>query len=181
MSNDAEPPVYSVAELNTLVNNALTTHIGSVLVEGEVTGFMLRQGRWATFDLRDPESSINCFVIRQKLHTGIEDGMRVRILGSPRIYVPYGKYSLNVTALQPVGEGALRRAYELLKRRLEAEGIFGKQHKRVPPAFPESIGLITSAEGAALGDVRRISTYTGTRCSSRKARCGIRSQGHRIF
>ncbi|MBI4032449.1 exodeoxyribonuclease VII large subunit [Candidatus Berkelbacteria bacterium] len=156
MNRSAEPPVYSVTEFNELVNAALTEHVGSVLVEGEISGLTIRQNRWVSFDLKDQTSTLNCFAVRYRIGIPLEDGMRVRILGTPRIYVPYGKYSFNVMAIEPIGEGAFRRAYELLLKTLEVEGLFASEHKQPIPRFPTSIGIITSPDGAALGDVRRI-------------------------
>lgn len=156
MSHAANPPVYSVTAFNELVNEALAEQVGTVLVEGEVSGYTVRQGKWASFDLKDPTSTVNCFAPVFRIGVPLEDGLRVRILGMPRIYIPYGKYSLTVTAVEPVGAGALRRAYELLLKKLQGDGLFAPEHKLPILRLPASIGLITSPDGAALGDVRRV-------------------------
>ena len=154
--NKVKPPVYTVTSFNELVNEVLTERVGPVLVTGEVSGVTLRRGRWLTFDLKDERSVVNCFAVQARIGIALEDGMTVKILGAPRIYVPYGKYSLNVQAVEPVGTGSLKRAYELLIQRLRTEGLFDPDHKQPLPQFPETIGIITSGEGAALHDVRRI-------------------------
>jgi len=82
--------------------------------------------------------------------------MRVQILGYPKVYERFGKFSVNVEAVEPVGEGALAKAYALLKLQLEKEGLFDLSRKRALPRFPKKIGLITSGEAAAYGDFLRI-------------------------
>lgn len=156
MSYVAEPPVYSVEQCNELVNQVLAAEIGPILVEGEITGLQIKRGQWVTFDLKDSASVINCFASVYKVGRSFTNGMLVRVLARPRIYVPYGKYSLSVEAVKPVGAGALQQAYELLYAQLEREGLFQAVHKQAIPPYPESIGLITSPEGAALDDVRTV-------------------------
>jgi exodeoxyribonuclease VII large subunit len=82
--------------------------------------------------------------------------MEVKVFGNPRIYVPYGKYSFTVQRVEPVGEGALRRAFELTKKKLHDEGLFSPQHKKEIPRFPKLIGIVTSEEAAAYTDFLRI-------------------------
>lgn len=151
-----EPIVYSVQAFNELVNQALDEHIGTVLVEGEITGFRVNRQQWVTFDLKDASSIVNCFASVYKIGTAFENGMMVRVLAKPRIYVPYGKYSLTIEAIRPVGSGAIQKAYALLVQTLTAEGLFAPEHKKPLPSFPERVGIITSPEGEALHDVRKI-------------------------
>lgn len=147
-------PVLSVTELNTLVNEALGRMY--VWVKGEISGFKISQNKWVTFDLKDAGSKINCFMTKYQMDVPLEDGMEVKVLGMPRVYVPYGKYSFTVQRVEPVGEGALRRAFELTKAKLEAEGLFAPEHKKPIPRFPRTIGLVTSLEAAAYTDFLRI-------------------------
>jgi len=86
----------------------------------------------------------------------LEDGMRVVVKGYPKVYERFGQFKLNVQEATPVGEGALAKAYQLLKKKFEEEGLFDDSHKRVLPRFPERIGLITSRDAAAFGDFVRI-------------------------
>ena len=152
----AEPVVYSVHEFNERVNQTLDEQIGTVLVEGEITGFRVVRQQWVTFDLKDESSIVNCFASVYKIGAAFENGMTVRVLAKPRIYVPYGKYSLTIEAIQPIGSGAIQKAYALLVQKLTAEELFADQHKKSLPLFPERIGIITSPEGEALHDVRKI-------------------------
>jgi exodeoxyribonuclease VII large subunit len=149
----------SVAEYLKLVNDTLRLiPSDQVVVEGEVSDYRVAQGKWVSFDLKDEtqEAVLKCFMTTWQLKTAIEDGMRVQVKGSPKVYERFGTFKLNVDSLELVGEGALRRSYELLKKKLEAEGLFDVSRKRELPRFPQRIGLITSRDAAAYGDFLRI-------------------------
>lgn len=126
------------------------------LVEGELTGYSVSQGKWAFFSLKDDASVVGCFMPVWKLRHAVEDGMSVRVAGVPRVYERSGKFSIVVEALEPAGEGSLKRAFELLKAKLEGEGLFAPARKRAIPRFPERIGLIASGESAAYSDFLQI-------------------------
>lgn len=128
-----------------------------VFVEGEVTGFKgITQGKWLWFKLKDEAGVIECFSTVWKVRQPIEDGMKVRIHGGPKVFNRSGKFVIDVDALEPVGEGALRRAFELLKKKLEADGLFAPERKRPLPRFPDRIGLIASASSDAYADFLKI-------------------------
>jgi exodeoxyribonuclease VII large subunit len=147
--------VFSVSEFIAAVNAAVAF---PVVVEGEVSGFNVSQGRWVFFDLKDEkvESKVNCFMPVYRLKTSLEDGMRVRVYGTPKIHERSGRFSITVDRVELVGEGALKRAFELLFKKLETEGLFAEARKRAIPKFPERIGLIASRESAAYSDFMRI-------------------------
>jgi len=147
--------VFSVSEFVNEINALLAF---PVAIEGEVSGFSVNQGRWVFFSLKDEkeEAIAPCFMVLQNLKTQIEDGMRVRVYGSPRVHPKSGKFSVTVERVEPVGEGALKRAFELMRKKLESEGLFAYDRKRAIPRFPEHIGLIASRESAACGDFKRI-------------------------
>ena len=147
--------VFSVSEFVNEVNALLAF---PVAIEGEVSGFSVNQGKWVFFDLKDEkeEALAPCFMVAWKLKTPIEDGMRVRVYGSPRIHPKSCKFSVTVERVEPVGEGALKRAFELMRKKLESEGLFAYERKRALPRFPEHIGLVASRESAACGDFIRI-------------------------
>jgi exodeoxyribonuclease VII large subunit len=154
-----EEKVISVHEYLILVNESLKLTIPPfIAVEGEVSDFRLSQGKWVSFDLKDEEeeSVLKCFMTVWQMKIPLEDGMRVVIKGYPKVYERYGQFKMNVQEAVPVGEGALAKAYVLLKKKLEDEGLFADSHKRTLPRFPERIGLITSREAAAFGDFVRI-------------------------
>ncbi|MDO8558433.1 MAG: exodeoxyribonuclease VII large subunit [bacterium] len=147
--------IYTVAELSNFVNAELSEVM--VRVRGEVCDFKRSQnGKFIYFDLKDEAARMNCFIMAFQLRTELEDGMEVLVTGSPGLYVPYGKYTFRVKSIEPVGEGALKRAFEIMRRKLEAEGLFLPERKKTLPRFPERIGLITSREAAAYSDFLRI-------------------------
>jgi len=149
-------PILSVSEFIEYVNLALGGR--QVTVEGEITGFRISQGKWAFFDLKDDQSIVNCFAVAYRLEHALEDGMKIRASGVPRVYGKSGKFSITVDRIELAGIGALKRAFELTKAKLEKEGIFAVERKRLLPRFPLRIGLIASRESAAYTDFMRILT-----------------------
>lgn len=125
-------------------------------VEGEVCDLHISQGKWMYFSLKDEAAIVNCFAMLFRIKTPIEEGMKVRVWGVPRIYPKFGKFSINVEIVEPSGEGALKRAFELLKKKLEADGLFDPARKRRLPRFPEKIALVTSADAAAYTDFIKV-------------------------
>lgn len=146
--------IFTVSEINALVNQYLQQI--QVTVQGEVSGFKTSQGKWIFFDLKDEKSVLPCFFILSRLQFPVEDGMEIKIKGRPGIYSQSGRYTFRVDSVEPVGEGALKRAFELTKAKLEKEGLFDPQYKKPLPRFPQTIGLITSTDAAAYTDVLKI-------------------------
>lgn len=149
------PEVISVKQFVTILNETLSFAYPAVTIEGEVSGFKVNQGKWVFFDLKDEEAALGCFMPLSTLKVELEDGMQIRVSGSPRL-TKWGKFSFTVRAVELAGEGALRRAYDLLKAKLEAEGLFAPARKRSLPLIPRRIGLITSAQSAAYADFIKI-------------------------
>jgi len=127
-----------------------------IAIEGEVSGFRVSQGQWVSFDLKDADALLNVFLPIWKLQVPVQDGMRVRVFGLPRVYPKYGKFSFSAERIELAGEGALQKALALLRKKLEQEGLFDPSRKRSLPRFPERIALIASRESAAYGDFIRI-------------------------
>jgi exodeoxyribonuclease VII large subunit len=153
-----EPQAMTVSQfidsLNASFAEALFPY--GVFVEGEVAQYKVSQGKWIWFDLKDETGLISCFATVWQIKQPLEDGMKVRVHGLPKLYPKNGRFSITVDRVEMVGEGALRRAFELLKKKLEAEGLFAPGRKRPLPPFPERIGLIASTESAAYSDFLRI-------------------------
>lgn len=149
---------FSVGQFVEFVNTALSTAVfpEGTAIEGEVAEYRVSQNKWIWFLLKDEHAVISCFATTWQLRTPLEDGMKVRVVGLPKIYPKSGKFSVTVERVELVGEGALKRAFELLKRKLSEEGIFDPGRKRPIPRFPQRIGLIASSESAAYGDFLRI-------------------------
>ena len=150
--------VLHVSEFIEIVNGVLReTLSGEVFaVEGEVSGYRVSQGQWVSFDLKDDKALVNIFLPLWNLTVPVEDGIRVRVFGMPRIYPKYGKFSVTADRIELAGEGALKKALALLRLRLEKEGMFDPSRKRELPRFPQRIALIASRESAAYGDFIRI-------------------------
>lgn len=150
--------ILQVSEFVEVVNGILRESLSGELfaVEGEVSGYRVSQGQWVTFDLKDDKSLVNIFLPLWNLTVPIEDGIRVRVFGLPRIYPKYGKFSVSAERIELAGEGALKKALALLRQRLDAEGLFDPTRKRPLPRFPERIALIASRESAAYGDFIRV-------------------------
>ncbi len=146
----------SVSEFISLVKMHLQTAIGRVTVQGEVTGYKTAKETLVFFELKDKQSRVTCFLMKWQQNIPLEDGMEVKATGYPSMFQAAGRFHLRVEQLEPVGEGALQRAFELLKQRLETEGLFAIERKRVLPRFPQRLGLITSPDAAAYTDVLRI-------------------------
>lgn len=149
---------FSVSEFLELANNALRDFWDSseFVVEGEVTDFRVSRGQWVNFSVKDEQGLLGCFMVAYRLNIPIQDGMKVRLHGYPRIYAKYGKFSFNVESVELVGEGDLQKALKLLREKLEKEGLFDPARKRELPRFPEKIALIASTESAAYGDFVRV-------------------------
>lgn len=129
-----------------------------VLIEGEVASFSINRERYVFFDLKDEtaEAKLGCFMWRQKLTVPLEDGMKVVVRGRPGIHPRSGQFRITVEQITPQGEGSLKRAYELLRSKLEAEGLFAPTRKRPLPHFPTTVGIVSSRQAAGLGDFMRI-------------------------
>lgn len=145
----------TVSDFVALTNQTLEYAYPSVAVVGEVTEFKVSQGKWVSFKLKDTGAVVNCFMGIYQLRTPLEDGMKVMVVAAPRLN-PKGYFNLNVRAVKPVGEGSIKKGFELLKAKLEAEGLFAGERKRPLPRIPKRIGVITSTESAAYADFCKI-------------------------
>lgn len=148
--------VYSVSTLNGLAKLLLEEHFPQLCVEGEVSNFVCaNSGHWY-FSLKDATSQIRCAMFLQQtrhLTWRPRNGDHLLLHGKISLYAPRGDFQLIAEHLEPAGEGALRRAFEQLKQRLLAEGLFAEARKRALPKLPLRIGIITSTSGAAIRDV----------------------------
>ena len=148
----------SVSQLNSYIRRILATDpiLMNLSVKGEVSNLTKHSaGHWY-FTLKDETSRISCFLPRERvslLRYDISEGMEVVLYGSVSVYERGGSYSVYVRDLDVQGEGSLKIAFENLRKKLEAEGLFDPAKKRPIPAFPKRIGVLTSPTGAAVHDV----------------------------
>lgn len=144
-----------VSDAIALINQTLEYAYPTIVVEGEVSGFKVNKGQYVFFDIKDAQGSLGCFMMVFQLRIPLEDGMKVRVVAQPKL-TAWGKFSLTVRDVRPVGEGSLKRAFELLKKKLAAEGLFDPARKRPLPYMPQRIGVISSTEAAGYADFIKI-------------------------
>ena len=150
-----EDVTLQVSEAIELINQTLDAAYPFILVEGEVGSFKVNQGKFAFFDVKDETGSLGCFMMAFQLKFPIADGMKVRVLAQPKL-TAWGKFSLTVREVMPVGEGSLKKSLEILQAKLEAEGLFDDARKRPLPAVPHTIGVVSSSQAAGYLDFIKI-------------------------
>jgi exodeoxyribonuclease VII large subunit len=157
--SEPERQVYTVSELTVRLKAALEEAFPAVWVEGEISNLRTPGSGHAYFTLKDEGAQLSAVLFRgrgRRVRFDLEDGMQVLAFGGLDIYAARGQYQLVVEMMEPKGLGALQLAFEQLKRRLEAEGLFDEGRKRPLPAFPRVIGIVTSPTGAAIRDILNI-------------------------
>ncbi|MBO4413946.1 MAG: exodeoxyribonuclease VII large subunit [Clostridia bacterium] len=162
-----ERNIISVSALNEYVKRGLegSKYLSSLLVAGEISNLSVKGGH-LYFSLKDKGGAVSAIMFRsyaERMKFVPENGMQVVAASSATLYVPTGRYQLNVTALEPYGKGALYAAFEQLTEKLRAEGLFDPSRKKPLPPCPRTVGVITSPSGAA---VRDIVSVTGRRFPS---------------
>ncbi len=149
---------FTVSELNNYIKNLFESSrtLSAVTVKGEISNFTAHRSGHLYFSLKDSEGQIRAVMFRSsaaRLKFMPESGMKVIVHGSVTVYPRDGSYQIYVSSMQPDGIGALYLAYEQLKEKLFAEGLFDPMHKMPIPKLPKKIGIITSATGAAVRDI----------------------------
>jgi exodeoxyribonuclease VII large subunit len=157
--DEAERRPLTVSELTNSVRTTIESRFAAVWVEGEISNFKAHSsGHWY-FTLKDQNAQLRAKCFRStniRIRFRPTDGLHVRARGKLSVYAPRGEYELVVEALDPVGAGALRVAFEQLRDRLQAEGLFAKELKRPLPLFPRRVGIVTSPTGAAIRDILNV-------------------------
>jgi len=148
--------LLSVSDFVALTNQTLEYAFPIVQVQGEVTEFKIAQGKWVRFKIKDAGAVINCFMTMFQMRVLLEDGMKVIVTAQPKLDGRWGTFTLNVRAVKPVGEGSIKKGFELLKAKLEKEGLFAVERKRSLPRVPKRVAVITSTESAAYADFIKI-------------------------
>ena len=157
----SERPILSVSELNGYLRELLEgdEFLRSVCVRGELSNYKIYPSGHHYFTLKDSESSLKCVMFKSsasKLRFRPENGMSVTVTGRIAVYERDGAYQLYAGSMMPEGAGDLQVAFEQLKAKLAAEGLFDPAHKKPLPPFPGRIAIITSSAGAAVHDMIRI-------------------------
>src|SRR5262249_29256396 len=139
--------VLSVSELTGQIRRLLETEIGPVWVSGEITNSRAQSSGHIYFTLKDGGSQVSCVLFRGEVQVDravVQDGQKVILRGELTVYEPRGQYQLRVLAIEAQGIGALQVAFEKLKQKLKADGLFAMERKRPLPRYPQRIGLVTS-------------------------------------
>ena len=157
--DDEERRPMTVSELNEQVKGELERRFSSVWVEAEIVNFVAaHSGHWY-FTLHDGDSHLKaaCYIRNNsRIRFQPFDGLQVRVRGKLSVYQPKGEYQILVESLQPVGEGALKVAFEQIKAKLAREGLFDEELKRPLPLLPKRVGVVTSPNGAAFHDILNV-------------------------
>ena len=149
--------IQTVSEFTQEIKSLVEGHFGRVAVMGEISNMKRSTNGHLYVTVKDAGAQLPAVMWRGNvgyLRFEPEDGMQVIVHGALQVYPPHGKYQLVISRMEPVGMGELQAAFERLKRKLFEEGLFDAAHKRALPRFPERIGVITSATGAAFHDIR---------------------------
>lgn len=147
---------YTVAQLNAQVRQILESEFTGIWVAGEISGCRIPASGHCYFTLKDHEAQLQCVCYRSSLRYmkfKPQDGMAVLVRGRVELYEARGQVQLVVEALEPQGHGALQFAFEQLKKKLAAEGLFEAARKRALPNYPQRIGIVTSQSGAVIRDM----------------------------
>ncbi len=154
--NLALPLLLSVSDVTRLIRNSLEDQFQDVWIEGEISNLRAPSSGHLYFTLKDSQSQLRGVLFRSgalRLRFALQEGLAVIARGRISVYEPRGEYQLIVDSLEPKGVGAFQLAFEQLKERLSQEGLFDEARKRRLPAFPRTVGVVTSPTGAAIRDI----------------------------
>ncbi|MGA2916193.1 MAG: exodeoxyribonuclease VII large subunit [Sedimentisphaerales bacterium] len=153
----SKPRIYTVSQITSLIKASLENSLpGQLTITGEISGFKRHSSGHCYFDLKDENSILPAVMWGSdfvKLKFKPENGLAVLAKGHIDVYPPQGKYQFYADSMMPAGMGVLQLAFEQMKKRLEAEGLFREEHKKPLPKYPFRIGILTSKSGAALHDI----------------------------
>jgi exodeoxyribonuclease VII large subunit len=172
--------VLSVTELTWQIKRLLEKEVGQVWVTGEITNLKSQTSGHVYFTLKDAAAQLNCVLFRGETQADrslLQDGRKVVLQGELTVYEPRGAYQVRVTNVELQGLGALQAAFEKLKQKLNAEGLFTSERKRPLPRFPQRIGLVTSRTGAALRDVLHVVQRRNPGLELVLAPCRVQGEG----
>jgi exodeoxyribonuclease VII large subunit len=179
-SRNAGRQVLSVSELTGRIRALLEKQIGQIWVSGEVTNLRAQSSGHMYFTLKDAVAQLSCVLFsREKVphRELLADGQKVLLQGDVTVYEARGQYQLIVRAVELQGVGALQIAFEKLKLKLAAEGLFAPARKRPLPKYPQRIGLVTSPTGAAIRDVLHVVQRRNPSLAIILAPCRVQGQG----
>lgn len=162
MNDGQERRVYGVSELTRLVKDCLQDRFGALWVQGEVSNFRRVSSGHCYFTIKDEGAQIQAVLFRgdaARLRFQIADGLQVLAFGQITVYEKSGSYQIVVRMAEEAGKGSLQAAFEALKKKLQAEGLFEQSRKRPLPALPRHVGVVTSPTGAAIHDILKVLSH----------------------
>ena len=148
--------ILTVSELTSLVRTSIESEFSDLWLEGEISNLRLPGSGHVYCTLKDESSQIRAVLFRSsamRVRFSLQEGMHVIVRGRLTVYEPRGEYQIVLEAVEPKGIGALQLAFEQLKERLAAEGLFDPSRKKPLPPFPRTVGVVTSLSGAAIRDI----------------------------
>ena len=154
--NPMQQQVLSITELNQCARELLEQNFGTIWVTGEISNLARPASGHCYFSLKDERAQVRCALFRsraKRLNFDLSEGVQVLARTSVSLYEGRGDFQLIIESMSIAGDGALKRAFEALKKRLATEGLFDEEHKQAIPTLPQCIGVITSASGAAIHDI----------------------------
>jgi exodeoxyribonuclease VII large subunit len=156
MHYNEEVKIFSISEVTGIIKSLFDQNFQNITIKGEISNYKKHTSGHIYFTLKDESAQISAVIWRGNpagLKIPLQDGMNVIAKGSITVYEPQGKYQIIINNIQPVGVGELQLAFERLKKKLQAEGLFDEEHKKPLPEYPEAIGIVTSSTGAAIRDL----------------------------
>jgi len=172
--------VLTVTELTWQIRRLLEKEVGQIWVTGEISNLRLQSSGHCYFALKDADAQLNCVLFRNEGKVDralLQDGRKVTLQGELTVYEARGQYQLRVTHVELQGVGALQAAFEKLKQKLNAEGLFAPERKRPLPPYPQCIGLVTSPTGAAIRDVLHVVQRRNPALEMVLVPCRVQGQG----
>ena len=159
LDSKTESRVLSVEQLNRQIRQLIEGELPSIWVQGELSNFKAHSSGHFYFSLKDAKSQIRAVMFRghnSRLKFKPQDGLEVIVRGRVTVYEPRGDYQITCEMMEPVGAGALQKAFEQLKMKLKAEGLFEATRKRPIPTLPRHVAIVTSPTGAAIRDILNV-------------------------
>jgi exodeoxyribonuclease VII large subunit len=159
IENSSETKILSVEDLNRQIRQLIEGELPLVWVQGELSNFKAHTSGHFYFSLKDAKSQISAVMFRgynSRLKFRPADGLEVIVRGRVTVYEPRGNYQITCEMMEPVGAGALQKAYEQLKEKMKREGLFEASRKRPLPAMPRHVAIVTSPTGAAIRDMLNV-------------------------
>ena len=147
--------IFTPSLLVNTINQNFNYNYPLIIISGEVANFKINQNKFVFFDIKDNNSTVNCFMMLFAMKMPIQDGMQIIAKVEPKI-TDWGKFSLTVKEIKPVGEGNIKKSLDIIKDKLAKEGIFDQSRKRIIPRSSNNIAVISSTEAAGYADFIKI-------------------------